>query len=492
MADDTTTNETQKPKKPFDPDNPDMTTIRRCRALKVNGFQCNQSAMKGFDYCIAHFERSPRKLAKPGHIIVPLLEDHSAVRLMCTKIMSSALNHELDPIDGRLALAAAKIAVFALPRLPRMKESDKPAPAQESVHNYSMDEEGNWIGPREAYRGPNNTFQPEWSAAKYMFEQHCIRYGTPLPESAADFPDCGWLTEAEMKEDPREWTVRQNRRLDAVLAEAKKVEAARAKARDEKKQQADKTAGIEPASEKKPATLAPAPVEPATQQHAASQLTASDLRRMADNQSKTAAKEPPPFPIPGVPISCPDEENGVCWCGGPNQQFPCEPCRLKRDNNTFDLNAVGDQARKTRVPHPGARLFAQQGGKAWNSPSRSSETCNLQPVTSSPVVDLVNTTKNHIPNKIKTVTPKKVTVSRKKPSSVTCNLQPVTCPTGCSLRRPSAPRETLPAGYRPSQCASSASCPLSASRGACVSAKCRRRSTSRSRFCAAGRRFRGQ
>ena len=116
MADDTTTNETQKPKKPFDPDNPDMTTIRRCRALKVNGFQCNQSAMKGFDYCIAHFERSPRKLAKPGHIIVPLLEDHSAVRLMCTKIMSSALNHELDPIDGRLALAAAKIAVFALPR----------------------------------------------------------------------------------------------------------------------------------------------------------------------------------------------------------------------------------------------------------------------------------------------------------------------------------------------------------------------------------------
>jgi hypothetical protein len=54
--------------------------------------------------------------------------------------------------------------------------------------------------------------------------------------------------------------------------------------------------------------------------------------------------------------------------------------------------------------------------------SRSSVTCNLQPVTCrpqpvtcSPVVESVNTAKNYIPNKIKTVTPKKVTVSPKKP-----------------------------------------------------------------------------
>jgi hypothetical protein len=223
-----------------------------------------------------------------------------------------------------------------------------------------------------------------------------------------------------MKMDPREWTVRQNRRLDAVLAEAKKVEAARAKARDEKKQQADKTAGIEPASEKKPATLAPAPVEPATQQHAARQLTASDLRRMADNQSKAAAKEPtsdtttkepPPFPIPGVPMTCPDEENGVCWCGGPDQQFPCEPCRLKRDTNNLDLKAVAEP--QPRVPHPGARLIAQQGGIARTCISRFSAPCTLHPVPCplDPVVESVNIAKNHIPCRIKTVTPKKVTVS---------------------------------------------------------------------------------
>ena len=156
----------------------------------------------------------------------------------------------------------------------------------------------------------------------------------------------------------------------------------------------------ESAPEKKPAASAPAPVEPATQQHAtttaqpASQLTASDLRRMADNQSKaaakqppsdTTAKEPPPFPIPGVPISWPDEENGVCWCGGPDQQFPCEPCRLKRDSNNLDLQAVAEPKTRIpqlRVPHSGARLFAQQSGIVRNQPAAVLKPvpCHLYPV----------------------------------------------------------------------------------------------------------------
>jgi hypothetical protein len=403
-----TTTETQKPKKPFDPDNPDMTTPRRCRALKVSGFQCNQSAMKGFDYCIAHFERSPRKLAKPGHIIVPLLEDHSAITLMCTKIVSALLNGEIDPAIARPATSALKVASFSLPKPPRMKASDKPEPIQESVHNYSMDEEGNWIGPREAYRGPNNTFEPQWSAAKYMYEQQCKRYSMPLPESAADFPECGWLTEEEIKMDPREWSRRQNRRLDAVLEQAKKDEAARAKARDEKKLQADKEAGIEPAPAPKPLRHGEALgyYDPIPEKKPASPAAAE--------QSAETTPEHPPFPIPGVPISCPDEENGVCWCGGPDQQFPCEPCRLKRDNNNLDLQAVAEP--QPRVPHSGARCrSARQGGIARTCISRFSAPCTLYPAPCSldPVVDLVNTVKNLISGQIKTVTPKKVTVSPK-------------------------------------------------------------------------------
>jgi hypothetical protein len=124
--------------------------------------------------------------------------------------------------------------------------------------------------------------------------------------------------------------------------------------------------------------------------------------------------EHPPFPIPGVPMTCPDEENGVCWCGGPNQQFPCEPCRLKRDNNNLDLQAVAEP--KLRVPHSGARCrSARQGGIARTCISRFSAPCTLYPAPCSldPVVDLVNTVKNLISGQIKTVTPKKVTVSPK-------------------------------------------------------------------------------
>ena len=389
MSTDETKTETQKPK-PFDPNNPDGATPRRCRSLKVNGIQCRQSAMKGYDYCIAHFERSPRKLARPGSIVVPLLEDHSAITLMCTKILSALLNGELDPAIARPATSVLKVASLSLPKPPRAKASDKPAPVEESVFDFLMDEEGNWIGPREAYRGPNNTFEPQWSAAKYMYEQHCKRYGTPLPESAADFPDCGWLTEEEMKEDPREWTVRQNRRLDAVLAEAKKVEAARAKARDEKKLQADKEAGIEPAPAPKPLRHGEALgyYDPVSEKKPA----ASDPASPAKTQPTAASEQPaestpthPPFPIPGVPMTCPDEENGVCWCGGPDQQFPCEPCRLKRDSNNLDLQAVAEPKTRIpqlRVPHSGARLFAQQSGIVRNQPAAVLKPvpCHLYPV----------------------------------------------------------------------------------------------------------------
>jgi hypothetical protein len=429
-----TTTETQKPK-PFDPNNPDMTTPRRCRALTVKGIQCNQSAMKGQDYCIAHFERAPRTLGKPGHIAVPLLEDHAAVTLMCTKILHGLLNGELDPAIARPATSVLKVASLSLPKPPRAKASDKPAPVQESVHNYSMDEEGNWIGPREAYRGPNNTFEPQWSAAKYMYEQQCKRYGMPLPESAADFPECGWLTEEEIKMDPREWSRRQNRRLDAVLEQAKKDEAARAKARDERKLQADKEAGIEPAPAPKPLRHGEALgyYDPIPEKKPAVSITDHATSDPAKAQPKAASDpsaEPthPPFPIPGVPMTCPDEENGVCWCGGPNQQFPCEPCRLKRDANNLDLKAVAEP--RNRVPHSGARrrsarqdrapgtlAFGRVGverGIARNLMRRFSEPGTLQPVTCSPVVESVTTSKNHIPTQIKTVTPKKLTVSNKK------------------------------------------------------------------------------
>jgi hypothetical protein len=112
-------------------------------------------------------------------------------------------------------------------------------------------------------------------------------------------------------------------------------------------------------------------------------LLAKSQPTAASNQPADSTPEHPPFPIPGVPMTCPDEENGVCWCGGPNQQFPCEPCRLKRDANNLDLKAVAEpklRVPQLRVPHSGARRrSARQGGIAKNLPSRSSEPCTLYP-----------------------------------------------------------------------------------------------------------------
>src|SRR5439155_6898955 len=59
-------------------------------------------------------------------------------------------------------------------------------------------------------------------------------------------------------------------------------------------------------------------------------------------------------------------------------------------------------------------------------------------------------------------------------------------------RSPSAPPGTPPAGYQRGPRASSASCPLSAFRAACVCARCLRRSTWPGRFFGRPERFRGR
>ena len=174
--------------------------------------------MNGFDYCVQHFNRAPIALGKPGHIAIPLLEDHSAVQLVCTQVAHALANRELEPPIAHEILNACKIANSTLPRPPRMKASDKPEPTPETVSNFACDEWGNWIGPREAYRGPDAVFAPQWSVSKHMYECECERLGKPRPTCAADYPAHGWLTEDEMREDPDDFSAR----YEAEIAELKK------------------------------------------------------------------------------------------------------------------------------------------------------------------------------------------------------------------------------------------------------------------------------
>ena len=218
--------ETSNPANPttaFDPNHPDPRMKRRCRSLTVKGIQCRQAAMHRFDYCSQHFNRGPHAFPRPGHITVPLLEDHASIQLMCTQVFHAVVNLEMAPEVANQALRACRIAGTTLPRPARLKASDRPEPTPEAVSDFSADEYGNWIGPREAYRGPDQVFEPTWAWSKYMYECLCDRLGRPRPTCAADFPAAGWLTEEEMAEDPEQL----GQRYQARIAQLKKESDAR-------------------------------------------------------------------------------------------------------------------------------------------------------------------------------------------------------------------------------------------------------------------------
>ena len=353
MPDPTTAATTAAPEspKPFDPLHPDMTTIRRCRSLTIHGIQCRQSALRGGDYCVRHFNRGPVEFSTRGRITIPLLEDHSSVQLVCTRIAHAALNDEIKPENARIALSACKIAAITLPRPPRLSAADKP---ESSPSECYTDEEGSWIGPREPYRGPSGTFEPQWSVSKYMYEQQCEKLGKPKPTCAADFPASGWLTEAEITEDPHDFAVRYNARIDELTKQKK-------------------------AEEERAAALA-------KQQKAADGSSAGDAEPAAPN-----AERP-------------------CWCGGPDSEFPCHICRAKKARSTPPEAPSSAHPGKANAAEPAAETPAAVSGNFDLNAA-------VEPAPRCPVVESVNRVTHLIPNDKKSVTHRKNTVSSPKRKS---------------------------------------------------------------------------
>jgi hypothetical protein len=301
-----------QPKKPFDPERPDPKAVRRCRSLTTRGIQCRQSAMRGFDYCCAHFNRGPIILGKPGHITVPLLEDHSAIQLMCTRICHAALNKEIDPVAARHALSACKIAAFTLPRPPRIQTPDKPEPIPEAVSNFHADEYGSWIGPREEYRGPTGTFEPQWSFSKYMYERDCEELGQIKPTCAADFPASGWLTEEEMKETPEQWKERTKGRQLALYEKCKAAEKA-----------ANPERFYLPSPETKGETKSAPKTEPSTKPN----LAPNPEPGLEPNPAPSAARNPEPRDKNNPDTPKPTaHHHQPCPCGGLYGGDPCDEC----------------------------------------------------------------------------------------------------------------------------------------------------------------------
>ena len=162
----------------FNPHDPDLNIIRRCRSLTVRGVQCRQAALRGQDFCIQHFDRNTPTLGRPGSIAVPLLEDHSAVQLMLTRILHGLLNRQLEPLIATKAIACCRVAALTFPRpaaVARLRPATHPETA-EAVPIISTDGAGNLIGPRVLYEGTT-----DWGVAPTS-ELGCDRSFMPSHE----------------------------------------------------------------------------------------------------------------------------------------------------------------------------------------------------------------------------------------------------------------------------------------------------------------------
>ena len=162
----------------FNPHDPDLNIIRRCRSLTVRGVQCRQAALRGQDFCIQHFDRNTPTLGRTGSIAVPLLKDHSAVQLMLTRILHGLLNRQLEPLIATKAIACCRVAALTFPRpaaVARLRPATHPETA-EAVPIISTDGAGNLIGPRVLYEGTT-----DWGVAPTS-ELGCDRSFMPSHE----------------------------------------------------------------------------------------------------------------------------------------------------------------------------------------------------------------------------------------------------------------------------------------------------------------------
>lgn len=140
---------------------------------------------------------------------------------MVSQTMQGLLDHVVDQGAARTVFYGCQVA-SGLVRLDMLRErwlAESRQPAPESVTETTL-VDLEQLAPDEEYRGPSGIFEPQWSMAKYLYEQECERVGRPKPTSAADFPASGWLTEEEITEDPDEFNDRYRAQIDELGKQA--------------------------------------------------------------------------------------------------------------------------------------------------------------------------------------------------------------------------------------------------------------------------------
>jgi hypothetical protein len=277
---------------------PQAKPKRRCRSLTIKGIQCNSSTLPGGNFCHTHSHyRHPECPKKGSKIVMPLLEDHSAIQLILSQVAHGIFSGELDNATARSLSYVCQVAAFTLPRpVAAHAKSAVAATIQEPVAEVVTTPDGEYLGPLEKYQGPTGTFEPQWSWSKYLYEKECEQLGETKPTCAADYPASGWLTEEEMKEDPDDW----KKRTKAHKAELYKVDQAR-------------------------------------------------------KAKETAAAIAAGLPDPHLKRVNPDCPHDILWCDGPNHRHHCYHCgndiRIAAGLPPVDLDKIAARnAAKTTPP----------------------------------------------------------------------------------------------------------------------------------------------
>ena len=340
----------------FAPEPPpaDYTTLRRCRALRANGVQCRNNALRGQDLCVSHASNRFPTFPDPRRLRVPLLEDHSSIQLIATQVMEGLLSGKLKPSSARTAFYGCQVVAGLLPRPARMA----PAPPEEPIVEMDCDMEGIPVGPREKYKGPTGTFEPQWSMSKYRYEKECERLGKPKPTCAADFPASGWLTEDEIKEDPNHFCDRYEARIRDLGEQKKQREVEEQNSRTQKDQQQPGTVDLQATAE-----TATTPAAPSPGSWEAGQCEASAFPNPS-NQSKSE----PPIRLPRLPAVgrrenakrplLPHREQTPAI---PRDEKPTQPPStlqfsvssvVKRSSVSSVVNSSAERSEATRIPSP--------------------------------------------------------------------------------------------------------------------------------------------
>jgi len=169
---------------------------QRCRHLQPSGHQCPSAALNGHRDCYVHGSDRRRRgnvSQAPAVIEIPLLDNRAAIQAVCTDLARALAAGTIDLKIAHEIGVLVRLALATLPPLPRPRaRKDDPSADSEAVAEVILTPEGEEIAPEAPYTSPEDTKEPEWSFAEYLYRKtYPEKASEPLPPEGYVDPEKG-------------------------------------------------------------------------------------------------------------------------------------------------------------------------------------------------------------------------------------------------------------------------------------------------------------